>query len=361
MKYYSLKKIKKENADYNLIIGERSNGKTYAVLEEGLKDYVARGKQMAYVRRWREDITGNKASETFAGLAASGDIKKITHDAYDSVKYWRSCWYLYNTEKDEKDPTPFCYAFALSSQEHYKSASYPNIETVAFDEFLTRGNYLPDEFNLFMNLLSTIIRQRSTVKIYMMANTVNKYAPYFKEMGITEVEKMIPGDLMTYKKGALRIAVEYCENNAEGKPSDKYFTFNAKSVNMITKGAWEIDEYPKAQTRWTDKNVVQRFYLIFNDHYLTGNIVSVDGNLFLFFHRKKESRILHPESDIVYCDYSDYRWNYHSSLTRPVDDITKTIMKLFQIGKAFYADDETGEILRNYVLYSVEKDGLRRV
>ena len=30
MKYYSLKKIKEKNADYNLIIGERSNGKTYS-------------------------------------------------------------------------------------------------------------------------------------------------------------------------------------------------------------------------------------------------------------------------------------------------------------------------------------------
>ena len=30
--YYSLKKILAENADYNIIIGERSNGKTYATL-----------------------------------------------------------------------------------------------------------------------------------------------------------------------------------------------------------------------------------------------------------------------------------------------------------------------------------------
>ena len=34
MKYYSLKKIKEKNADYNLIIGERSNGKTYSCKKE---------------------------------------------------------------------------------------------------------------------------------------------------------------------------------------------------------------------------------------------------------------------------------------------------------------------------------------
>ena len=32
MKYYSLDKINKKDCAYNLIIGERSNGKTYATL-----------------------------------------------------------------------------------------------------------------------------------------------------------------------------------------------------------------------------------------------------------------------------------------------------------------------------------------
>ena len=37
--YYSLKKINKLNALYNLIIGQRSNGKTYAVCEQEIKGY----------------------------------------------------------------------------------------------------------------------------------------------------------------------------------------------------------------------------------------------------------------------------------------------------------------------------------
>lgn len=32
-KYYSLKRILKENAEYNLLLGERSNGKSYATKE----------------------------------------------------------------------------------------------------------------------------------------------------------------------------------------------------------------------------------------------------------------------------------------------------------------------------------------
>ena len=51
-KYYSLSAIKKKNATYNLIIGERSNGKTYALLTQCVKDYLKDGSQFALVRRW---------------------------------------------------------------------------------------------------------------------------------------------------------------------------------------------------------------------------------------------------------------------------------------------------------------------
>ena len=47
MKYYSLSKIDAKDATYNLIIGERSNGKTYAMLTKVLKQYIKDGKQFA--------------------------------------------------------------------------------------------------------------------------------------------------------------------------------------------------------------------------------------------------------------------------------------------------------------------------
>ena len=40
VKYYSLKNILKKNAQYNMIFGERSNGKTYSVLYYALENYL---------------------------------------------------------------------------------------------------------------------------------------------------------------------------------------------------------------------------------------------------------------------------------------------------------------------------------
>lgn len=49
--YYSLKNILQKKAVYNIIIGERSNGKTYAVLREGVKNYL--NNKTATPARWR--------------------------------------------------------------------------------------------------------------------------------------------------------------------------------------------------------------------------------------------------------------------------------------------------------------------
>ena len=51
-KYYSLDKILSKDCDYNLIIGERSNGKTYALLEYSIKQFYTKGEQTAHFRQF---------------------------------------------------------------------------------------------------------------------------------------------------------------------------------------------------------------------------------------------------------------------------------------------------------------------
>ena len=52
-KYYSLSNILKYECDYNIIFGERSNGKTYALLEYIVKQFYESGykAQGAIIRR----------------------------------------------------------------------------------------------------------------------------------------------------------------------------------------------------------------------------------------------------------------------------------------------------------------------
>src|SRR5574344_1968521 len=86
--FYSLDRILKKNATYNVIFGERSNGKTYATLKLGIENKIKHNKQIAIVRRWKEDITGRRASDMWTGLVANGEVSKISEGKYEGIHYY---------------------------------------------------------------------------------------------------------------------------------------------------------------------------------------------------------------------------------------------------------------------------------
>ena len=93
-KFYSLKAILSKEAQYNVIFGERSNGKTYAVLKYAIEQYAATGKQLAIVRRWQDDFTGKRGAVMFDALVANGEIEKVTGGQWTGVYYYGSRWFL---------------------------------------------------------------------------------------------------------------------------------------------------------------------------------------------------------------------------------------------------------------------------
>ena len=355
MKYYDLNNILAKNAQYNVIFGERSNGKTFAALKYGLEQYAENKKQTAIIRRWREDFTGKRGATMFDALVSAGVVKTLTNGEWTDVYYYGSRWWLcrYEEEKRIMDETPFAYGFAISSGEHDKSTSYPDITTVVFDEFITRQAYLPDEFVQFMNVLSTIIRQRNDVKIFMLGNTVNKYCPYFSEMGLTHVKNMKQGTIDVYKYGKksnLKVAVEYVKPNTTGKSSDTYFAFDNSKLNMITSGEWEINVYPHCPMKYAPCDVVFNYYVVFAGDVLHCEVVYKDDKTFTFVH-KKTTEIKEPDKDIVFTTDFDPRPNWYRKITKPVDNLTTKIAQYYKKDKIFYADNETGEIMRNYLLW----------
>ena len=356
MKYYSTNAIDKKNATYNVIFGERSNGKTYALLLKGLKSYVKTGEQMAYVRRWKEDIIGRRASLLFSGLNANGEIERTTKGEFKGVHYWAGKFYLCNYDEKGKpvfsDQDIICFAFSLSDGEHDKSTSYPNISTIIFDEFLTNKLYLNDEFVHFMNTIPTIVRKRENVKIYMLGNTVNKYCPYFAEMGLEHVQKMKQGTIDVYRYGdsSLTVAVEYCKSidNGNSREANKYFAFNNPKLSMITGGAWELNIYPHLPYKYKDNNILLTYFIDFSDNIYQCEIINIGDIYFTYIHIKT-TPIKNIDSDLIYClDYNP-KPNYNRSIFRPVNNVQKKIAWFFANDKVFYQDNNTGDAIANYL------------
>lgn len=357
-----LKQIQKENAPYNILMSGRSDGKSFAVLEEMLYNKLNLDKQGAIIRRWDSDFKRGRAAKMWANLVAEG---KLDGTGWDSIQFKGSAWYLAKFDDKTKtykyDSDPLCHAMSMSDVEHTKSTSYPDVTTVLFDEFIPMNGYYPDEFVVFMNILSTIIRKyRRDVKVYMCANTITNDSIYFKEMGLKRVDKLKPGTIQVYTYGDsdMKVALEIMPQvpNQDQTNSSYYFAFDNPKLAMIRGEGFQLGMFPHLPS-WCDikpKDIKKTFIVWYNDDLIQGEIIHIDSNTdFLYFH-KKTTPIQDENKDLIYCDEQDIRRNWHRNILNPYDEISKRIASYFKNEKVFYQDNEVGDSINNYLKFCVE-------
>ncbi len=363
--YRNNDEINAMGTDFRMIVGERSNGKTYPTITfDGLKRFIDSDfkESFAYVRRWAEDIKAN-APELFNGPVGNGWLAWYTKGQYNRVQYYRGKWYLVQCddkgEVKAKCKHPVAYAFALSMADHYKGADYPDIYTIIFDEFIPDGSgYIPREWRCWQSIMSTIIRRRTDVLVYMIANTVSPNCPYFDAYGI-KIDEMPQGTINKYQyKGGGTLAIEYCEStdgaSNKAQPSDKYFIIDDKpGGSMITRGDWELPDAPKLPRNLSHVGrTVFRFWIITSrDKVIQGNIIETGGLACVFFHDKttplqwrKDDYVYMSQwdADLMYCP--TYRVGFDR--TKSVD---RTILDMVAGNRAYYSNPVVADKLKFFI------------
>lgn len=254
IKWYSLENILKNDVQYYIIFGERSNGKSFAVDKYIIDRFFQFGEEFAFVKRFEEDIKSKYMNEIFALELLDYIREEYNHE----VKFYRGQWLVFETGTEGKlqDCKVFGRAFSLASVNRTKATTYPLVTTILFEEFMSIDcTYLPDELNLLLNLVSTIVRYRHNVKIFMLANAISKYSPYSEALGI-RLHRMKKGQILLreYKddKGfTTKFAIERSENvnvfdNSENKNKIVYNNFGNSGVGkMITTGEFETHAYKR--------------------------------------------------------------------------------------------------------------------
>lgn len=252
--FYSYDEINKTKANYRLIIGERSNGKTFGFKKIALKNAIENNKQFAYLRRTVEEIKMKRVSNYFA------DMDDILQDyclkffpQYDFLSIIASVgeFKLYGVSQ-EPYKSEFIktigYYFALNQSSYDKSNSYPEVNLICYEEFLTRERELPDEFTLFTNFISTIKRKRDDMIVYMLGNTVNRNSSILKAMNI-DVRNLKQGEISLFQyfgeKGVNTVAVEYCRSYSQTAESEQFFYFERPQELALMRGEWEVKDYKK--------------------------------------------------------------------------------------------------------------------
>ena len=351
MKFYSLKPILKRKAVYNVIIGERSNGKTFACLKLALQNYFEKGEQFAYIRRWSTDVKPARLNQLFASVIDAGFLEKLSNGNYQTIIYKSGRFYLANYNEEGKpiysDTDVLGFAMSLNESEHLKSISFPEVTMIIFDEFLS-NNYLINEFMLFMNVISTIVRQRTNVRIFMLGNTVSKYSPYFKELGLTNVLKMKQGtiDVYTYGDSKLTVAVEYCASLEKSKKNNFYFAFDNPRLKMITGGSWELGIFPHKPCDFKKDDIKFVYFIEFNDQVYQCEIVFLPTQTFTFIHKKTTPIKLHSK---VYSLIPNPSYFYSTSIKHPKDELESKIYWYFANDKVFYQDNDVGNAIQNFL------------
>lgn len=362
--YYCYDNIDAEQGDIRIIIGERSNGKTYGFVKKAIECYLKTRMQSAYVRHTDRDFS-KKVCEAMAMAHVSNGL--LVGSGWDNVHYRAGGWYLTKWDedlaKDVYDATPFMLAYSLSTSiTHEKGARNPNIRLVAFDEFMTRRAPAAGEFVDWNNLLSTLVGNRDNVIVYMLANTVNKYSHWFEDYGLRHVKHMQQGTIdsydyewendLTHQKMRRRISVEYCKTSAFGKASDKYFAFDNPQLKMITNGCWEFALYPhwpdRSKYPYDERNIRLSYYIIYEGEMLQADVHYMGNVSFTYIHRKT-TPIKDDDRDLIFSDQSDPRKNWRRFITSPIDKKGDKLLSFYKEDKVYYQDNEIGEIVRSYL------------
>jgi hypothetical protein len=233
--FYSSERIDRydDAVKYRVIIGQRSNGKTYCIKKK-IINMLAQDKtaQFAYIRRLQSHVSYQRLNDLF------NDISDYCIEMLgDTISYTVNDGFYLTHDKERRR---LGYKFSIEKSELDRGISFPNVRLIFLDEFMSIDGYFINEIDRFKSILSTIIRGRDDVQVYMVANTVNEISPYLDWLKIP-VKKLKKGQVYYVEhRAGLKAVLEWCiDTEVIKENASKYFGTDDNGSEMILNGEWE--------------------------------------------------------------------------------------------------------------------------
>lgn len=349
---YNVLKLPIESASYFNLLSARSTGKTTNLLLLGMCWAQRYGGIIQYIRKNENMITKKGLESLFSTIIQYGYVEKVTHGRWNSITYYAAKFYYCNVDESgqitEKAPTHFMMALAVNRRDDYKSAYVcPTGDFVIYDEYISE-RYVLNEFVHFADLLKTIGRDRLGLKIFMLANTIDKHSEYFSEMEIYEEVQLIElghSHIIT-TKGGTPIYVELIQDAKEVEEKRKlnslFFGFKNPKISSITGAGWSISNYPHIESGY--KTIQHGIYIDYHGHFLELEIAEYENKgVFILVHRASrvyDDSIIYSNSEIV-----DNRYRFHMGTGSPLDIFIEKCIKNHRI---LFHDNSCGTIFFNH-------------
>lgn len=377
MEYYSSDKINNENAQINIIISGRSDGKSYDIktkrgiyhyletkeaLMDGVASHMATGKRFILLRRKKDEISNDDIELYFSDL----DIKKITKGEYDLISSFRRAIYFCKVD-EETGKTKYIekigYARSLSTEQNTAGHQYPDVDTIIFEEFMSRDVYLRNEPDKLFNFYCTVDRKKGTTKMWLLGNNISRVCPYLREWGLMSVIRhQKQGEISVFYKDAgidketgkavkVKVAVELGADL--GRTS---FTFG-ENAEMMNSGKWQTATQPHLPKSYKCYNMKYRIVFKFKGFQFFGEFLQDKKTRdFCWFIRPKNTEKIKRKTLVI----SD-EINISKYYQRNIYDITidnerlQAILNTFREGIIFYCNDLTGTDFKQAIDFEIRR------
>ena len=346
-----------DNTAYTTLMSIRSTGKTTAWILIGMIMRRHYGTQIIYMRQREDEIMpkfSQEALKVINSYKGGYYISELTDGRYNATYTHARRTYFCRRDEDgritEKEEEPFMIAVAVEQSELLKSGfNVPQGDLVIYDEFITKVQN-PDDFENFMQLMSTIIRKRKSVRCILLANNTNVHHQFFREFEISkDVRDLKEGEYKYLKTGmGTSIYVELIglkPSRIRQEVNAFYFGFNNPKLSSIQGGvAWVFDMVPHIHHADSDIYVNRMLHIFVNEEMLRVDLViSEDRGLICNVVPSKK-----PKGDAVILTLGDI------TSTRELygygrGPLCVKVWELYRQNKWYYADNETGSLVTDYV------------
>ena len=355
--HYNMDNLIACDCDFNILFGERSNGKSYQLKHKrAILNYLKTGHRFILMRRFKEEITASNIEQYFADV----DIHTITKGKYNTISVWRKQIFLSNFNEMGKiiRGEKIGYAVALSTEQNYAGGSFLDVSDIIFEEFMTRSVYLVNEPTKLMNFYCTVDRKRGTTKLWMCGNTISRVCPYIYEWNLHNIiSKQKQGTIETIEipsteDDIVKLAIEYCESTGA---SSHTIGFNK---DMMNDGSWQCEPQPKLPKSKKDYNILFRFGFQFQSFKFICELLQdkeVSNNICWFIFPfegdfKKDFLVI---SDKVMME-NNYKRNIYD-LTNVSDNLRVLMNNTFREENIFYSNDMCGTDFKQVIDFSIRR------
>lgn len=342
--YVSSKKVMQisKGAQYIIVYGAYSNGKSYAVKSGVVEECYKHDKMLAYIRRYQKEDTDANAENYFLDCP----VEQITGGEYSAIICYQHWLYFANYDAEKAKyikGQKLGRRFNLWEAFQTKSGVYPEMDFAIFEEFISLDQ-IPQEPYRLQRLISTISRN-DNLRCFMVGNTISPMNSFFREFQLTGIPKQKVGTVDTY-----RLKTKLPDGSDTETVIKVYLTVptNKRSNMLIGNvareghgGSFHVEEHNHLDCKYTECKVLYRMVVCFEGQKMLMEFIRDKKNAHMWYVTPKTSNIQDKTRTIGQLRTMS---KYHTNQFTPLSDREKKMFDYIKIGKVAYMDNLTGTL-----------------